>query len=237
MNEKANMNISGSSTMPGGDYAKVSVSGCGKIIGDVKAEQMVCSGVAKIEGNATIGKLTCSGACSFQQDLTVTEKATFSGASKVLGTCKCHEMLCSGATKLEQNVSCNTLKLAGVIKVAGDVEAESVYLDGAVSIEHLLNSEEIFLKSRNTSTINEIGCSKLTVKKGRISFWNALFHPKKKVLITNSIECDSCDLEGTEATIVRGSTIVIHKGCKIERVEYTQSCTAAKGTVKEMVKI
>lgn len=235
--QKQNMKISGSSSMPGGNYGKVNVSGCGKVIGDIKAEQLTCSGVAKIEGTASVGNLTCSGTCSFKEDLIVTNKAMFSGASKVSGKCTCHHMECSGVTKLEQNLSCDTLRLSGVLKVYGGVEAETLQLDGVIGIDGLLNAEHISIRSRDCSMIKEIGCSKIQVRRGHISFWSHLFHPHRKSLETSIIECDDCELENTRADIVRGKQIIIKKGCDIRRVEYSDTCDIAKGCVQEVVKI
>ena len=40
MNEHIDMKISGSSTMPGGEYGSVSISGAGKVNGSLKREKM-----------------------------------------------------------------------------------------------------------------------------------------------------------------------------------------------------
>ena len=39
MNEHIDMKISGSSTMPGGEYGRVSISGAGKVQGSLKCEE------------------------------------------------------------------------------------------------------------------------------------------------------------------------------------------------------
>ena len=44
MNEHIDMKISGSSSMPGGEYGKVSISGAGKVQGSLKCEELHCSG-------------------------------------------------------------------------------------------------------------------------------------------------------------------------------------------------
>ena len=50
MNEHIDMKISGSSTMPGGEYGSVSISGAGKVQGSLKCEEMHCSGAASVQG-------------------------------------------------------------------------------------------------------------------------------------------------------------------------------------------
>ena len=51
MNEHIDMKISGSSTMPGGEYRRVSISGAGKVQGSLKCEELHCSGAAKVQGD------------------------------------------------------------------------------------------------------------------------------------------------------------------------------------------
>ena len=51
MSDHIDMKISGSSTMPGGEYGKVSISGAGKIQGNLKCDSLSCSGSGKVEGD------------------------------------------------------------------------------------------------------------------------------------------------------------------------------------------
>ena len=51
MSDKMDMRISGSSTMPGGEYGKVSISGSGKVQGNLKCESLSCSGAGKVKGD------------------------------------------------------------------------------------------------------------------------------------------------------------------------------------------
>lgn len=63
MNEHIDMKISGSSTMPGGEYGSVSISGAGKVNGSLKCEELHCSGAAKVQGDVDCaGELHTSGA-------------------------------------------------------------------------------------------------------------------------------------------------------------------------------
>ena len=63
MNEHIDMKISGSSTMPGGEYGRVSISGAGKVQGSLKCEEQHCSGAAKVQGDVDCaGELHTSGA-------------------------------------------------------------------------------------------------------------------------------------------------------------------------------
>ena len=63
MNEHIDMKISGSSSMPGGAYGRVSISGAGRVNGSLKCEELHCSGAAKVQGGVDCaGELRSSGA-------------------------------------------------------------------------------------------------------------------------------------------------------------------------------
>ena len=58
MNEKMDMRISGSSTMPGGEYDRVSISGSGTVQGDLRCQSLSCSGSVHIvvaDAKASLG--------------------------------------------------------------------------------------------------------------------------------------------------------------------------------------
>ena len=60
MNEHIDMKISGSSTMPGGEYGSVSISGAGKVNGSLKCEELHCSGAAKVQGATWTARANCT---------------------------------------------------------------------------------------------------------------------------------------------------------------------------------
>lgn len=80
MNEHIDMKISGSSSMPGGEYGKVSISGAGKVQGSLKCEELHCSGAAKVHGD-----VDCAG------------ELRTNGAGKVDGSARCGSLSASGA--------------------------------------------------------------------------------------------------------------------------------------------
>lgn len=87
MNEKMDMRISGSSTMPGGEYDRVSISGSGTVQGDLRCQSLSCSGSARVQGD-----VDCAG------------EVRSSGSSKVTGSITCESLSCSGAVKCEGSI-------------------------------------------------------------------------------------------------------------------------------------
>ncbi len=237
MSDKIDLRISGASTMPGGDYGTVSISGIGKIEGNLRAETMKCSGSAKVNGNVTAQHISCSGKSSLHGTVTA-QSIRISGVLKAEGEVQTEELSVSGCAKLERSCRCRLLKVAGTLTSDKDVEAEEAYLSGAVKIEGLLNAEKIQMTADCLSKINEIGCSELVVRREDRGLLNRLLtRCTGNVVQVNSIEADRVDITDTHADLVRGRDVTIGQGCKIRRVEYSGSCHAQEGTVEELVKL
>ena len=234
MSDKMNLRVSGASTMPGGDYGKVSISGSGQVTGNLRADTISCSGAAKVLGNVVTESLDCSGACALSGEVQA-KQVHASGSVKVKQNFSGEEMHLSGAVKVMRTLRCKILKITGGLSVGEDVEAEESYLSGAAKIEGLLNAETIELTSNATSHIREIGCSSLKVRKEKGGWLKRAFGGY--ALEVNSIEADQADLEYTQAEVVRGRDVRIGCGCRVHRVEYTGTCQADEDTVAELVKV
>lgn len=238
MSEKKDLNISGASVMPGGDYGRVRISGSGKINGDLRAEMLRCSGAAQIQGNTVTEELDCSGVCSVVGNLEAKESHV-SGSLKVRGSVSGGNFNMSGGLKVEDGFHCQRLKLSGGLYVGRGMEAEQVELSGGIRVGTLLNAETITIRSQCSSRVQEIGCSSLRVRKEDSSFFTRLFRTPRPsyALEVDTIEADQADLEYTRANVVRGRDVVIGPGCRIRRVEYTGTCRAPEGAVAELVKV
>lgn len=236
MSDKMDMRVSGATAMPGGEYGKVSVSGSGKIQGSLRSDSLSCSGAAKVQGDVVTGRLSSSGDVKIEGNLQADE-VSVSGACKVQGDLNGGNVKLSGSMKVEQNLSARQVKLSGSLSVGSGVEAEEVYADGVVKIDGLLNAETIELHSGHGSTVGDIGCSQLRVRKGKGGILHIFSRSSGYALAVDSIEADCADLEYTRAEVIRARDIRLGEGCYVRRVEYTGTCQAADGTVEELVKI
>ena len=102
MNEHIDMKISGSSTMPGGEYGSVSISGAGKVNGSLKCEELHCSGAAKVQGD-----VDCAG------------ELHTSGAGKIAGSVRCGSLSASG------DFSAQSVQVEGLASVSGRLRQTS----------------------------------------------------------------------------------------------------------------
>ena len=235
MSDFIDLDVSGVSQMPGGEYGDVDISGAGKIEGNLRCRSLDISGAGKINGNVICdGDVDSSGAGTIYGSL-VAGSVDASGAFTVKGGCTILDLLdCSGSFRCEGPLTAHRTDLSGMFHCSGDVSAEEFEGECVCRIDGLLNAEKIRLHLAGNSSIRDIGGSRINIY-GKKSGW--LFGGFSG-LKTDTIEADEIYLECTEADTVRGRRISIGHGCRIRRVEYSDSLTvAADAEVPEKIKI
>ena len=253
MNERIDMKISGSSTMPGGEYEQVSISGAGKIRGNLRCASLHCSGAAKIqgdvdctgeirssgagkiEGSAQCESLSSSGAFSVGAGLTVRTLVSGSGSLQVAEQLTADEIRSTGSLDAGC-VHCRIFSSSGFCRVSGDLEAETAVLTGATEIRGLLNAETVEISANRAVHIHAIGGSSIRMLRKDAASFFGLFHAGAGCAKVGSIEGDDIELEAVEAEIVRGRNVRIGAGCRIGCVEYSGTLTAEPGTVGKSVR-
>ena len=247
MNEHIDMKISGSSSMPGGEYGKVSISGAGRVNGSLKCEELHCSGASnvqgdvdcagelctsgagKVAGSVRCGSLTSSGSFS-AQTVQVEGFASVSGSLRTEQAFTADELRASGSLEAG-SVHCRALCSSGACRVSGDVEAETAVLSGAVEIGGLLNAETVEISANRAVHISAIGGGTIRVLQKDTATVLGIFHTSPGCARIGSIEGDNIELEYVEAEIVRGKYVRIGHGCRIGTVEFGENLEAEPGTV------
>ena len=249
MNEHIDMKISGSSSMPGGEYGRVSISGAGRVNGSLKCEELHCSGAsnvqgdvdcagelrtsgaAKVAGSVRCGSLTASGAFS-AQSVQVEGLASVSGSLRTEQALTADELRASGSLEAG-SVHCRAFRTSGSCRVSGDIEAETAALSGAVQIGGLLNAETVEISANRAVHISAIGGGSIHVLQKDTATILGLFHTSPGCARIGSIEGDNIELENVEAEIVRGKYVRIGHGCRIGTVEFGENLEAEPGTVRQ----
>ena len=232
MNEHIDMKISGSGTMPGGEYGSVSISGAGKVNGSLKCEELHCSGAAKVQGDVDCagdlhtrgtGKIAESVRCDCSaQSVQVEGLASVSGSLRTERALTADELSASGS--LEAGSShCRVLRASGACRGSGDIEAETAALSGAVQIGGLLNAETVEISTHPAVHIHAIGGGTIRVLQKDTAVILGLFRTTPGRARIGSIEGDDIELENVEAAIVRGKYVRIGPGCRIGTVEYGEN--------------
>lgn len=221
MSNYIDLDVSGASTMPGGEYGSVDISGAGKVEGNLRCTSLDISGAGKVFGDVVCeGAVDCSGSTKITGSLDA-GSLDCSGSFTVEGYCNVQGKLdASGAVKFLSALRAEAMDASGAFSCAGDVSVERFVSDGLCHIEGLLNAETVEMTLVGENRIADIGGSRITVRSERRRH---LFKGQSGKLYANSIEGDAVELEYTEADAVRGNTVAIGPGCMIRRVEYTDS--------------
>lgn len=222
-NKLNSININGMGTYPGGEFDKVTISGNGKIHGNIKCNKFNISGNGKVVGNINSESFSTSGNCKIEGDLN-SKELNISGSLKCLNNINSEKVNVSGVTKIEEKLQGHTIKGSGVLKVASDIECEEIYINGAIKCGGFLNCENFELRIEGKSEIDEIGAStvKISYERRLLQSIFHLFVPKKFYKLTvNSIEGDNIYLENSDVKIIRGKNIKIGADCDIDTIEYS----------------
>lgn len=228
MSTNESMHISGSGTIPAGEYDKVSISGSGRLSGRVRCSSFSTSGSSKGESIECSEDFKVSGSAHFSESIKAS-KIKASGSLSCDGElCADKEISCSGSTKCKKSVKSDQISIAGAMSVGGDVEAESVKVSGIINCGGLLNAEDIEIKFDRGMEIGSIGGSKIVIlseRSNKIPKWLPLFSSIAKsnartVSVATSIEGDEIALECVTCPRVTGRIVAIGQGCDIDLVQY-----------------
>lgn len=224
-----NMHISGSGTVPSGEYEKISVSGSGRLRGLVRCTGFSSSGACVGDSLECTGDFRASGSASFSGSIKA-ENVSVSGGFSCGGNLTAVEKIaCSGSAKGGNNVKCDRLSVSGTLKVPGDVEVETVRVSGVLHCGGLLNAEDISIEFQQGMEIGSIGGSKISILMSK----NRKAHARLPLLssliktgtvrVTSAIEGDEIALESVTCPRVTGRIVAIGEGCEIALVQYTQA--------------
>lgn len=246
MNEKhRSATLAGAGTLSGGTYERISISGAGKIEGDVVAQEIHVSGSAKCEGRVEAKEMHVSGSVVFAKDV-VADELKVSGSGRVEGSAQVKEFKCSGSFRAAKDLSGEYIKSSGRLHVASNLECDIFKASGGFEIGGLLSADRVDIDLAGKSQAREIGGETISVRRrgwrdrgilldGLVRLFAGSGAAELRVA---QIEGDDVALEGTVADVVRGKRVDIGEGCRIGKVEYTESLQVDPGAeVGEKVKV
>ena len=192
------MRIAGRGTVPAGEYDKVSLSGSGRLFGEVRCNNFSATGTSKGES------ITCA------------ERFKVSGASSFSGTVKAKNVRTAGSFSCGTLVAEEQLSASGSLRVGGDVQAKSVCIAGGLECNGALCAKEAELQADKPMRLDSITGGNVRTRRKLISIFR-----KRRVSVTTVIEGDTLDLEYVTAPRVTGHNIIIGKGCRIDLVQHS----------------
>ena len=222
------MKISGSGSIPAGEYNAIKISGSGTIQGNIKCSEMHVSGSANAGGTVECtGEIHVSGACDFDKDI-ITQSLHVSGAINCDGSLTATDRVyLSGGVNIDGAMKCGTLDAHGGLNVDEDIEAENVSVHGNLVCGGLLNAESIEIEIRDGCLIGSIGGSKIVIRHKKRKFFKNLsisFNNKqvRGIEVQQSIEGDEIYIESVTCPRVSGRTVKVGEGCKIDLLQYSE---------------
>ncbi len=233
----SNMRISGSGSIPTGEYEEISISGSGHCDGPIRCQSFSVSGSGRMEGSLSCNDLLRTSGSFRASGSVEAGSVRISGSCHIDGDCTVRENFSvSGSCRLGQKLSVQgEMRVSGSCRVGGDVEAESALLAGRVQCGGLLNAENVEIKASGSDscTVGSIGCSRIEVRRETFSEfrffifkWQVGKNAGKSSFVLNvadSIEGDELYLEYTKAKRVSGRKIVLGEGREIETIQYSES--------------
>lgn len=224
------MNISGSGRIGAGEYhEKISISGSGKLDGNVHCLALSCSGAVRGTGTVVIDEeLHVSGSCHIDGDVKA-HGVSVSGAVAVGKELHVKDKIrCSGSMVCDGKVKCATLSCSGRAQI-GECEAEQITVRGPIHCRGLLNAETVDLAP--AGHVGSIGGSEIRVhseekaprRRARLPLLGRLIGASVDVLqVDEWIEGDVVALERTAAPKVVGRIVAIGEGCRIDLLQYSE---------------
>ena len=230
--------ISGSSTIDGGCYNRITASGSCKVSSDLVCRELRVSGSFRALGGVDCnGAVRATGSLQCAGDM-LAGSLTSSGGTKIQGNLESGPVVSTGGLTVGGSVKAAALRSSGGLHVDGDVEADSFTSTGGLNVGGMINADVVSIQtSVGNSTVGSIGGSKVRVYRAIGGLLNSLGVPTG-MLTCDSIEGDEVDVAAVKAHVVRGATVTIRSSCDIDQVEYTDTCTVEDGAkVDNCVKV
>lgn len=225
MNNLNSIKIIGNGVITNGEYDKVS------IIGEATAIQQFKCNYLKVVGNCTLNdeviteRVKISGEIICENLVTTNDELEVLGNLKALNDYRVNKIKVLGEAKFGTDLFFEETDILGELEVKRNCEGNTFKSRGKLRIDGLLSAENIEINPNGVSTINEIGGSKIIIKK------RGIFSFGESRVISNVIEGDYIELENTQCSIVRGHDITILANCKIDKIEYTGTLNVNKNSI------
>lgn len=225
MSEFKEIKISGTGTVPSGEYFSIKIWGDGDILGNIKSSQIKVVGTAISKGEIVSDILNVSGTFNCNENVSSEALIKVTGSANVKGKLKGNEVNIYGNLAVDKNIEVDKLKVMGEIETLKDCECTTFNLNGSAKIDGLLSADNVKMKLYGKSYIKEIGGEEIVVEINTIKKILSLGAIESGYLTSTLIEGDKINLINTKCDLVRGHNIVIGSGCNINKIEYTGTLT------------
>lgn len=216
-----NFTLSGSGTLTGGEYEKVTLSGSIKLSGEVRCTSLRASG--SFGGR---GSIDCS------------DKMSLSGSAHIDGALTGKSIHSAGALKCAE-IKGESVALFGAASIDGDVEAEDFRLKGAVRCGGLINADMVDMLIDGASCAQSIGGSSISIKPSaaKKGLLGRIFKlgDRGELRVDEGIEGDDIRVENVIAKHITGKNVSVGRGSRIVSVQYSENIEISPEAIVEHI--
>ncbi|MDD4679559.1 MAG: polymer-forming cytoskeletal protein [Clostridia bacterium] len=189
--------VDGIGSLYGGSYDEVTVSGIGKLKGDLKANKLNVDGMFKSKGRIE--------ADSFIND----------GMSRIYGDVKVGELRIDGMFKARcSKIEADSIYCDGIIVCTGEVSADNVEIEGLCSIAELYGDKiKIQYNASANNTVNIPGFFKSAAN----SFFGRPVSTQYSLVDT--IECTDLEADRLKVNTIKANNVTLGPDCVVDYLE------------------
>lgn len=207
------MNIMGSGEIPGGFYEDITISGSGRIEGDINCKSIKVRGSAKASGNVVV-----------ENNMRV------SGSAKVCKNIEVLELSISGSFTCDGKIEADKVRVTGSCK-SDTISATNMEVTGGCTATEV--NVELFAAKGVNYNIDRLYAASVIIKKDRVSFLK--FRKKANI---KYIECATINVCNLVCEKLYAKDAFIGPKCEIEYIEYSSTISIdPRAKVKEVVKV
>lgn len=218
MNNKTSIN--GSGVLNGGEYKDISISGSGKITGDIVCENLDISGSCKSEGFIDAKKIRTNGSFKSETGLNA-ELITINGSMAVNGDIKANKLYVNGSLKSDHvNIYAEYLEINGGLSNGKELNADRLVVNGK------LNANEVVGTSIEIGMAHNLDLGSFLRFSSHAKLLNKAESITCETLCAKYLKCNkicadeitlkgNCNIEYIECS----KTLFIGRNCKVEHIE------------------
>lgn len=234
--KKADAKIAGDGALPGGEYGNVTINGSGTLNGPIESTSYKVNGSGAARGDVKSGTVGVNGSATFDGSVQAST-LDVNGQADIRGGAGVGRLKVRGSLDVGGGVRTHEADIRGELKVGGDFDADSLTGEGRLTVAGMINAGTIDFKLHGKSGAREIGGERIVISEPTGFSRFATFFADR-LLVVDSIEADSLDLEWVKAKVVRGGQVRLGVGCDVDLVEYTGTLTREAGAqVREERKV
>lgn len=235
------LNAVGEMDHAGGRFRRVSIVGKTRFTGDLRALSFNCMGESRFDCGFQSQKANIMGQVLFNASVDAGELAVMGQVEAFQGL-RARTIKCMGQVQVQGVLNADEISLFGQLRVQGDCNVDKFRSNGNFRIGGLLSVDHLQVTPSGTCIAEDIGGARIEIRR-RHWLWGlgralTLFtKADRHMLEVGVVEGDEIHLEDTTAKTVRGARVVVGEGCRVDRVEYSQSISVhASSHVGEIVK-